>query len=113
MKLEEYQKAAGRFDLFEATGNLTDVGFLEKVLGLAGEAGETADKIKKVIRDKGGRADDADRAAITKELGDVLWYLANVARYLDISLEEVAATNLKKLDSRRLRGKLHGAGDER
>ena len=88
-------------------------GFLEKVLGLVGEAGEAADKIKKIIRDKGGYASDEDRQAIAKELGDVLWYLANVARYLNIPLSEIAEGNIDKLSSRKKRNKLHGEGDDR
>lgn len=113
MNLDKYQKAAGEFDLFETSADLTAPGFLEKVLGLVGEAGETADKVKKIIRDKGGLASEEDRLAIVKELGDVLWYVANVAKYLNVSLSEIAETNLKKLDSRKKRGKLHGEGDER
>ena len=113
MNLDKYQKRAAEFDLFETTADLTAPGFLEKVLGLTGEAGETADKIKKVIRDKGGRASEEDREAIIKELGDVLWYVASVAKYLGASLDEVAEKNLKKLGSRKKRGKISGEGDER
>lgn len=113
MNLDKYQKQAAGFDLFETTLDLNAPGFLEKVLGLVGEAGETADKIKKVIRDKGGRADAGDVEMIKKELGDVLWYVANVARYLNLPLSEVADGNIKKLSSRKKRDKLHGEGDER
>ena len=113
MNLDKYQKRAGEFDLFETTVDLKSPGFLEKVLGLVGEAGETADKIKKIIRDKGGYASEEDREAIIKELGDVLWYVANVARYLGVSLSAVAEGNIEKLTSRKKRGKLHGEGDER
>lgn len=113
MKLTEYQRRAAEFDLFESSLDLNTPGFLEKVLGLVGEAGETADKVKKIIRDKGGHASDEDREAIIKELGDVLWYVANVARYLNVSLSEVAEINIEKLSSRKKRGKLHGEGDER
>lgn len=113
MDLNKYQKRAGEFDLFEAAIDLKSPGFLEKVLGLAGEAGETADKVKKIIRDKGGYASEEDREAIIKELGDVLWYVANVARYLNVSLSEVAEGNIEKLSSRKKRNKLHGEGDER
>ena len=113
MRLDKYQKKASEFDLFETTLDLSAPGFLEKVLGLVGEAGETADKIKKIIRDKGGRADADDIEAIKKELGDVLWYVANVARYLNVPLSEVAEGNIEKLSSRKKRGKLHGEGDER
>ena len=113
MNLDKYQKRVAEFDLFETTVDLKSPGFLEKILGLAGEAGETADKVKKIIRDKGGYASEEDRASLVKELGDVLWYVANLARYLDVPLSEVAKGNIEKLSSRKKRGKLHGAGDER
>lgn len=113
MKLDKYQKQAAEFDLFETSVDLKSPGFLEKVLGLVGEAGEAADKIKKIIRDKGGYASEEDRAEITKELGDVLWYVANVARYLGVSLSDIAEGNIKKLSSRKNRNKLHGEGDNR
>lgn len=113
MNFNEYQKRAAEFDLFEKTDNLKSPAFVEKVLGLAGEAGETADKIKKLIRDKSGEADAEDVDSIKKELGDVLWYIANIARYLEVSLEDVAQTNIEKLSSRKARQKLHGSGDER
>lgn len=113
MKLTEYQRRAAEYDLFETSLDLKNPGFLEKVLGLVGEAGEAADKVKKIIRDKGGYASEEDREAIVKELGDVLWYVANVARYLDVSLSEVAEKNIDKLESRKRRNKLHGSGDDR
>ncbi len=113
MNLDKYQKRAAEFDLFETSFDLKSPGFLEKVLGLAGEAGETADKVKKIIRDKGGYASEEDREMIIKELGDVLWYVANVARYLNVSLTEVAEGNIQKLSSRKKRNRLHGEGDER
>lgn len=83
------------------------------VLGLNGEAGEVAEKIKKVIRDKNSVIDDGDRREIQKELGDVLWYLAVLADTLGLDLESVAALNLEKLKSRYQRGTIHGAGDNR
>lgn len=113
MNLDKYQKRAAEFDLFETTMDLKSPGFLEKVLGLAGEAGEVADKVKKVIRDKGGYASEEDKAAIMKELGDVLWYVANVARYMGVSLSEVAEGNVEKLASRKKRNKISGEGDNR
>ena len=113
MNFDEYQKKAAKYDFFEATEDLMRPGFLEKVLGLAGEAGETADKIKKIIRDKNGEMSEEDRLAVTKELGDVLWYIAGIARYLNFPLTEVAQNNLDKLESRYQRNKLHGEGDER
>lgn len=113
MNLDKYQKRAAEFDLFETSVDLKAPGFLEKVLGIAGEAGEVIDKIKKIIRDKGGYASEEDRAEIAKELGDVLWYVANVARYLGVSLSDIAEGNIKKLSSRKNRNKLHGEGDNR
>lgn len=113
MKLDKYQKRAAEFDLFETSLDLKSPGFLEKVLGIAGEAGEVTDKVKKIIRDKGGYASEEDRAEIAKELGDVLWYVANVARYLDVSLSDIAEGNIDKLSSRKKRNKLHGEGDNR
>lgn len=113
MEFDEYQKKAAKYDLFEAVSDFREVGFIEKVLGLTGEAGETADKIKKILRDKDGEISDEDRESIAKELGDVLWYVAAIARYLGVDLSEVAEGNINKLESRYQRNKLHGAGDER
>lgn len=113
MDFDEYQKAAKKYDLFRETNHLNEVGFLEKFLGLAGEAGEVTDKIKKIIRDKGGVISESDKILIEKELGDTLWYLAAISRYLGIPLSEVAKMNIEKLEGRFMRNKLHGEGDER
>ena len=113
MDFDEYQKKASKYDLAKATSNLKDAGFIEKVLGLVGEAGETADKIKKLIRDKNGVASDEDKELVIKELGDTLWYIASVARYLGVPLSKVASLNIDKLESRYQRNKLHGEGDKR
>ena len=112
MEFDDYQKKIIKYDTFSKC-DLKEVGFVEKVLGLTGEAGETADKIKKILRDKNGVVSDEDREAIAKELGDVLWYLASIARYLDLPLSEVAEKNVAKLEDRYSRNKIHGAGDER
>ena len=113
MDFDDYQMKAAKYDLSEATHDLGAVGFIEKVLGLTGEAGETADKIKKILRDKDGVVSDEDRGLIVKELGDTLWYIASIARYLDVPLSEVASGNIDKLESRFERNRLHGEGDER
>ncbi|MBQ6461688.1 nucleoside triphosphate pyrophosphohydrolase family protein [Candidatus Saccharibacteria bacterium] len=113
MNFDEYQKKASKYDLAKATDNLKDVGFIEKVLGLVGEAGETADKIKKLLRDKDGVVSDEDKDLVVKELGDTLWYIASIARYLEVPLSEVADGNIEKLESRWQRNKLHGEGDKR
>lgn len=78
-------------------------------LGLAGEVGEVCEKVKKNIRD--GRI--LDKEDLTKELGDVLWYLSAVALDLGISLQDIAETNINKLTSRKERGVLQGSGDNR
>lgn len=113
MKFDDYQQMAAKYDLEKATTDLTSLDFIEKVLGLVGEAGETADKVKKIIRDKDGVASKDDINSIKKELGDTLWYIASIARYLEIPLSEVAEKNLDKLESRYRRNQLHGEGDER
>lgn len=109
MTFTEYQAAA------ETTNTISDSAILPlyTTLGLNGEAGEIAEKIKKIIRDKGGDFSQLDKADIIKELGDVLWYLAMLARSLDISLDDVATTNVEKLASRKARGVIQGSGDER
>ena len=113
MNFDEYQTLAAKCDLFDATSDIKSPGFLEKILGLTGEAGETADKFKKIIRDKDGQMSEEDKDAIIKELGDVLWYTASIARYLDIPFSEVAKKNIEKLESRMKRNTLHGSGDNR
>lgn len=82
-------------------------------LGLAGEAGEVANKVKKVHRDDGCVLTDEKRHAIAEELGDVLWYVAMAAKEIGYSLDEVALLNYAKLRSRARRGKIGGSGDER
>ena len=83
-------------------------------LGLCGEAGEVAEKIKKVIRDGVDYGYEEEfKAELTKELGDVLWYVAALASDLDISLDDVAEKNVQKLASRKKRNKIGGSGDNR
>ncbi|MFN2104455.1 MAG: nucleoside triphosphate pyrophosphohydrolase family protein [Candidatus Promineifilaceae bacterium] len=82
-------------------------------MGLVNEAGEVAGKVKKIFRDRGGEISDGDREALKQELGDVLWYLAQICTELDLSMQEVAEANLVKLFSRLERGKIRGDGDSR
>lgn len=82
-------------------------------MGLVNEAGELAGKIKKIFRDKAGVIGEAEREALKGELGDVLWYLAQICTELDLTLEEVAEANLEKLFSRLERGQIRGDGDNR
>ena len=83
------------------------------MLGLAGEVGETAEKVKKVFRDREGKFSKKDIDDLTLELGDVLWYLVNIADELGISFKKVVDWNVNKLNSRMKRGKLGGSGDKR
>ena len=82
-------------------------------LGLTGEAGELADKIKKVYRDDNGVFNQEKRDAIAKELGDVLWYVTRLGATLGFSLEEIAQRNIEKLADRAKRGVINGSGDNR
>lgn len=115
MNLNQYQKQAITTELMrrDATPNANDPAFMAKLLGLVGEAGEVAEKFKKIIRDKNGEINQADKEEIIKELGDVLWYVAVMADYLSVDFEEVAKINLDKLQSRKQRGTSRGSGDNR
>ena len=86
--------------------------------GLVNEAGEVAGKIKKIMRDEqvsveGFVLNDKQRAAVAAELGDVLWYIAALARDLNVSLNEIAKMNIDKLHDRQKRGVIGGSGDNR
>ncbi len=91
----------------------TDHAVVYPTLGLANEAGEVAGKIKKIFRDQEGKISAADREGLKSELGDVLWYLAQICTELDLTLEEVAQANLEKLFSRLERNQIRGSGDNR
>lgn len=110
MKFDEYQKEAIKTALNQDTEFLT---LMYRTLGLVGEAGEVAEKVKKILRDKGGEVSQADKQEIIKEMGDVLWYLQALADYLDVPLSEVAQVNLAKIQSRKSRGVTKGSGDNR
>ena len=114
MNFNEYQETIKQFDTFhDQNGSLSNPSFIAKILGLSGETGEVAEKFKKILRDKNGLISDEDKKEIGKELGDVLWYIATISRYLDIPLEDIANTNIEKLTSRKTRNELHGSGDNR
>lgn len=82
-------------------------------LGLAAEAGEVANKVKKIYRDKDGVLSPQDAKEIAHEVGDVLWYLAALAKDLGYELSEIAEMNVLKLEDRMARGVLQGSGDNR
>lgn len=82
-------------------------------LGLNGEAGEIAEKVKKVLRDHDGDFSKLDKDDISKELGDVLWYVSAFAHSIGLSLDDIARGNIEKLSSRKTRGVIRGSGDNR
>ena len=109
MELSDYQRRSRATAMYPQLGdNLT-----YPALGLCGEAGEAAEKVKKAIRDDGGVLTEERRAALAAELGDVLWYVAQLATEAGLDLDAVAAGNLDKLLSRRERDVLRGSGDDR
>ncbi len=109
MNFKEYQKLSRETALYPNKDN----NFIYPTLGLSGEAGEVAEKVKKILRDEGGKISDEKRLEIKKELGDVLWYVAQISTELDLSLDDIAKSNIKKLFSRKERGKIGGSGDNR
>jgi len=107
------------FDLYQDAAEATAVypnkgdNLYYPALGLAGEAGEVCEKIKKIMRDQNGEFDHNNVEDLTKELGDVLWYVAMIAAELNLSLASVAEGNIAKLLDRKARGVIKGSGDER
>lgn len=107
----EYQKLAKKTAIFPGSGTVGAPMYL--ALGLCGEAGEVAEKIKKYFRD-GIKGDPEEwREDLVKEMGDVLWYLANLAEVFEVDFSDAAITNIEKLASRQQRGVLGGSGDNR
>ena len=111
---EQIKKILSYLDLTEEqSGPIMTLLRISYVSNGLGETGEVQGKIKKVIRDSGGIIDPERRRQIAGELGDVLWYLSQMASELGISLDEIAQANLDKLAGRKERGTLQGSGDER
>jgi len=109
MDFTGYQAAARRTARYPQMG----CNLYYPALGLAGEAGEVAEKVKKLMRDAGGVLTDDRRDALRKELGDVLWYVAALCSELNLDMGEVAAQNIAKLQDRRERNAIGGDGDDR
>ncbi|HAV77259.1 MAG TPA: nucleotide pyrophosphohydrolase [Anaerolineae bacterium] len=109
MNFNDYQTKSRMTAKYPAIGHSV----IYPTLGLVNEAGEVAGKIKKVFRDKDGEINEETRDALKAELGDVLWYLAQVATELGLSLDEIAEYNIGKLMDRLERGKIKGDGDNR
>lgn len=102
-QLNDYQRAAANTAIYGAEHSV-----IYPALGLAAEAGEVANKVKKILRDG-----TFDREAIADELGDCLWYIAALCRDLNVDLKDLADKNLRKLYGRQQRGTLKGSGDKR
>ena len=107
-RLDEYQHATEATDMIQPSDK-----FAYYPLGLNGEAGEVADKFKKILRDKQGYMTQDDRNSIALELGDCMWYIARTAAYLGFSMSQIAQMNIDKLQSRLKRDKISGSGDYR
>ena len=103
LDMEEYQKSAAETAIYSSKHAV-----IYPALGLAAEAGEVANKVKKILRDG-----DFDRKAIADEIGDCLWYIAALCRDLNVSMNDVARANLSKLQDRKKRGVISGSGDNR
>jgi NTP pyrophosphatase (non-canonical NTP hydrolase) len=109
MTFKEYQEAARKTAIYPNIGQ----NYIYPTLGLTGEAGEVAEKIKKILRAGIVTMDQEQTQGIAKELGDVLWYLAHLATELGLDLDQIANANLEKLASRQQRDVLQGSGDNR
>ena len=109
MDFKTYQKKARETAQYPKLGSNN----IYPTLGLVGEAGEVAEKVKKVIRDKNGIFDEESKKSIKKELGDVLWYISNLCNEFGFNLDDVALQNLEKLKLRAEKGKISGSGDDR
>ena len=108
-QMNRYQEEAWETAIYPAKGD----NLYYPAMGLAGEAGEVCNKIKKIMRDQDGAASPEQKHEIAKELGDVLWYLATLATELDSHLGCIAEYNLQKLADRKKRNMLGGSGDNR
>ena len=106
MNINTYQQHASETAIYKDK-------LIYPTLGLAGEAGEIANKVKKILRDNSGNLQESVREDLICELGDVLWYVAALATDLIVELSEVANKNIEKLNSRKNRGTIGGSGDNR
>ena len=108
MQIDDYQNTAKTTAIYPQEHKI-----LYPALGLAGEAGEVANKVKKIIRDGVQNMQPDWKQQLAAEIGDVLWYCAVLADDLNMSLSTLAAQNLEKLERRKEQGKIQGSGDKR
>ena len=106
--LDMYQKVALTTAIYPR-----EQAIIYPTLGLTGEAGEVANKVKKIIRDGSDKNDDSLVSEIKSEIGDCLWYIAVLASDFNIKLSDIASTNLEKLANRKKNNTIHGSGDAR
>ncbi len=109
MDLTEYQSAAHQTSIYPSG----ELGLLLAITGLCGEAGELANKAKKIFRDHDGKLPPEMKEALRAELGDAFWYISEIATKLDADLSDVGLQNLEKLSDRQKRNVLTGSGDNR
>ena len=106
--LDMYQKVALTTAIYPR-----EQAIIYPTLGLTGEAGEVANKVKKIIRDGSDSKDEKLVSEIKAEIGDCLWYIAVLANDFDIKLSDIASANIEKLAKRKTKGTIHGSGDNR
>ena len=113
----KYKKVSD-LDMYQQVAKTTAIypreqAIIYPTLGLTGEAGEVANKVKKIIRDGSDKNDDSLVSEIKSEIGDCLWYIAVLANDFNIKLSDIASANLEKLEKRKQKGTIHGSGDNR
>ena len=106
---DEYQKFCNSTAVYPKIGN----NFVYPLTGLQGEVGEVSEKIKKMFRDDGGKLTKEKKVEIVKELGDVVWYIAQLSTEFNVKFSEVIKGNIEKLSKRATENKIHGSGDNR
>jgi len=109
VNFREYKKKSRETAVYQNLGK----NYIYPLLGLAGETGEVVEKFKKLLRNNDGVIDKEFIESIKKELGDVLWYISQISTELDIELDDIAETNIKKLKSRMERNVIKSYGDDR
>lgn len=116
LTVNEYQKRTSETAIYPQEDTMVSgdlMGITYCTLGLVGECGEIANKVKKIFRDHGSLITSEKKQELSKELGDVQWYLAQLSHKLDSTLESILRGNLEKLSKRKESGKIGGSGDNR
>jgi NTP pyrophosphatase (non-canonical NTP hydrolase) len=110
---DNYQEDTGTTAIYPEAGTSESDAIQYCIFGLIGEAGEIANKYKKILRDHDGDINLERLTSIANEIGDVLWYCSQLSSELGVQLSTIAAENIRKLNDRKQRDKLHGSGDDR